>query len=250
AARSGCGLVTLAAPETIQPLLTALADITHEPLPGTGGALDADSARALLRALAGSKARALLVGPGIGASDGTRAFVQHLLAGLDGVSEGLNAAVLDADALNLLGGEAEWWTRLTLPRVLTPHPGEMARLTGLTVSQVQAARLDTALEYAARTGSVIVLKGAGTIVAAPDGRARISEAATSALAHAGTGDVLAGLIAGLIAQGLEPFDAATAAVYLHAETARQVAEVYGDASTLASDLLRVLPEVRKSITPA
>lgn len=250
AARSGCGLVTLAAPESIQPLLTALPDITHEPLPDTDGALDADSARALLRALSGSKARALLVGPGIGTSDGTRAFVQHLLAGLDGIAEGLNAAVLDADALNLLVGEAEWWTRLALPRVLTPHPGEMARLTGLTVSRVQAARLDTALEYAARTGSVVVLKGAGTIVAAPDGRARISEVATSALAHAGTGDVLAGLIAGLIAQGLDPFDAATAAVYLHAETARQVAEVYGDASTLASDLLRVLPEVRKSITPA
>ncbi|MDO9445627.1 MAG: NAD(P)H-hydrate dehydratase, partial [Dehalococcoidia bacterium] len=82
------------------------------------------------------------------------------------------------------------------------------------------------------------------------GRARLSDAATSALAHAGTGDVLAGLIAGLIAQGLDPFDAAAAAVYLHAETARQVAEVYGDASTLASDLLRVLPELRKSITPA
>ncbi|GMU41083.1 MAG: bifunctional NAD(P)H-hydrate repair enzyme Nnr [Chloroflexota bacterium] len=250
AARSGCGLVTLAAPAGIQPLLAAFADATHEPLPEADGTLDASSARALLRALTGSRARALLVGPGIDATDGTRAFVQHLLAGLDGVASGLAAVVLDADALNLLAGEATWWDRLALLRVLTPHPGEMARLTGRTVAEVQAVRLAVACEYAARTGSVVVLKGAGTVIAAPDGRARISDVATSALAHAGTGDVLAGLITGLIAQGLDPFEAASAAVWVHAETARQVAEVYGDASTLASDLLKAMPEVRKAIEPA
>ncbi|MDA0270073.1 MAG: NAD(P)H-hydrate dehydratase [Chloroflexi bacterium] len=247
AARSGCGLVTLAAPASIQPLLVGFADATHEPLPETDGTLDAASARALLRALAGSKARALLVGPGIGTSDATRAFLQHLLAGLDEVEGGLAAAVFDADALNLLAEEPEWWTRLGLPRVLTPHPGEMARLAGTTVAEVQSARLDTALGYAALTGSVVVLKGAGTVVAAPDGRARISDVANSGLAHAGTGDVLAGLIAGLIAQGLEPFDAASVAVYLHGETARQVTDVYGEAAALASDLLRALPEVRKTV---
>jgi ADP-dependent NAD(P)H-hydrate dehydratase / NAD(P)H-hydrate epimerase len=244
AARSGCGLVALAAPEAIQHLLVGLPDPIHEPLPSTDGALDADAARALLRALQASRASALLVGPGLGRSDATRAFVQHLLAGLDAV-EGLRGVVLDADALNLLAQEPAWHQRSALPRVLTPHPAEMARLTDSTVDAVQADRLAVATRLARETSSVVVLKGACTIVAGPDGRARISEAATSALAHGGTGDVLAGLIVGLIAQGLGPYDAASTAVYLHAECARQVSDIYGEAATLASDLLRALPETRK-----
>jgi len=248
AARSGCGLVTLAAPEAIQPLLMGLPDPTHEPLPGADGHLDAEGARALLRALQSGNARAMLVGPGLGLTDGTRAFVQHLLAGVDAVA-GLEALVLDADALNVLAEEAEWWTRTPMARVLTPHPGEMARLVGRSVVEVQARRLDVAVEYAERTQSVVVLKGAGTIIAAPDGRARISDVANSALAHGGTGDVLAGLIVGLLAQGMTPFDAASAAVWVQTEAARQVSEVYGAPSTLASDLLKALPEARKLLEP-
>ncbi|MCK9496698.1 MAG: NAD(P)H-hydrate dehydratase, partial [Dehalococcoidia bacterium] len=248
AARSGCGIVTLAAPESVQPLLMGLPDPTHEPLPDSDGHLAAEGARTLLRALHTSTARALLVGPGLGLTDGTRAFVQHLLAGVDAV-EGLDALVFDADALNVLAGEAEWWTRTPMPRVLTPHPGEMARLLGQSVAEVQARRLDVALEYAERTQSVVVLKGAGTVVAAPDGRARISDVANSALAHGGTGDVLAGLLVGLLAQGMTPFDAASAAVWVHTEAARQVSEVYGAPSTLASDLVKALPEARKLLEP-
>ncbi|MEX1023297.1 MAG: NAD(P)H-hydrate dehydratase [Dehalococcoidia bacterium] len=248
AARSGCGIVTLAAPEAIQPLLVALPDPTHEPLPSTDGTLDADAARALLKALHRSQPRALLAGPGLDLTDATRAFVQHLVAGLDAV-EGLEAVVLDADALNVLADEADWHTRFALPRVLTPHPGEMARLLGVPVADVQARRVEVATDYAQRTQSVVVLKGAGTVIAAPDGRARLSDVATSALAHGGTGDVLAGLIVGLIAQGATPYDAATAAVWLQGECARQVAEVYGPASTLASDLVRALPEARKLLDP-
>ena len=248
AARSGCGLVTLAAPEAIQPLLVGLPDATHEPLPGTDGHLDAEGARALLRALHASSARAMLVGPGLGLTDNTRAFVQHLLAGVDAIA-GLEALVLDADALNVLADEAEWWTRTPMPRVLTPHPAEMARLVGRTVAEVQANRLGVATEYAARTQSVVVLKGAGTIIAAPDGRARISDVANSALAHGGTGDVLAGLIVGFLAQGMTPFDAASAGVWVQTEAARQVSDVYGAPSTLASDLLKALPEARKLLEP-
>jgi NAD(P)H-hydrate epimerase len=245
AARSGAGLVELAAPEAIQLLLVhGLPDVIHEPLPSTDGALDGEAARALLRALRAGRSRALLVGPGLGLTDGTRAFVQHLLAGLDAV-EGLAAVVFDADALNALAGDAEWWTRLSLPRVLTPHPGEMARLTGTTVAEVQADRLGAASRYAQLTSSVVVLKGACTVVAAPDGTARLSDAANAMLAHAGTGDVLAGLIGGLIAQGLAPADAAGVAVYLHADAGRRVAEAYGTAAGLAQDLLRALPESRK-----
>ena len=246
AARSGAGLVTLAMPAEVQPLLAALADATHEPLPSADGAFAAAAAPALLRALRASKARALLVGPGLGQSPGTRAFVAQLLGELGRV-EDLRAVVLDADALNILATLEGWADRLTLPRILTPHPGEMARLVGQSVAAVEAHRLDRALALARSSRSVVVLKGACTIIAAPDGRVRISEAATSALAHAGSGDVLAGLCAGFVAQGLDVFDAASVAVYLHADAGRRVAEVYGDAATLASDLLRSLPEARKAL---
>ncbi|TAJ17982.1 MAG: NAD(P)H-hydrate dehydratase [Dehalococcoidia bacterium] len=248
AARSGCGVVTLAAPASIQPLLVAFADATHEPLPDLDGSHTPEGARALLQALRRGRARSLLVGPGIGLSDAARGFVQHLLAGLDAV-EGLETVIFDADALTVLAGESGWHTRFAAARVLTPHPGEMARLLGRSVEAVQATRLATALEAAAATGSVVILKGAGTVIASPDGRARISEVGTSALAHGGTGDVLAGLVAGFAAQGLPGFEAACAAVWVHAEAARQVSAVYGDAGTLASDLIRALPEARKALEP-
>ena len=246
AARSGAGLVTLAMPAEVQPLLAALADATHEPLPSEDGAFAAAAAPALLRALHASRARALLVGPGLGTSPGTRAFVGQLLGELAGV-EGLRAVVLDADALNILATVEGWADRLRLPRILTPHPGEMARLVRQSVAAVEARRLDCATALARSSGSVVVLKGPCTIVAAPDGRARISDVASSALAHAGSGDVLAGLCAGFVAQGLASFDAASAAVFLHADAGRRVAEVYGDAATLASDLLRALPEARRAL---
>ena len=245
AARSGAGLVALAAPEAIQQLLVyGLPDVVHEPLPSTDGALDGDAARALLRALHESAGEALLVGPGLSLTDATQEFVRTLLAGVDAV-EGLRAVVLDADALNVLATAPGWHDGLSLPRVLTPHPGEMARLAGNTVAEVQSNRLQTALAYARQTGSIVVLKGACTVVAAPDGRASISPAANAMLATAGTGDVLAGLIAGLIAQGVEPFEASSAAVYMHAQCGDQVATAYGTAAGLAQDLLRALPEARK-----
>lgn len=246
AARSGCGVVTLAAPASIQPLVIGFPDATHEPLPDLDGAHTPEGARALLQALRGGRARSLLIGPGMGLSDGTRGFVQHLLAGLDAV-DGLETVILDADALTVLADDPAWHTRFSAPRVLTPHPGEMARLTGRTVEEIQATRLASALDLAAATSSVVILKGAGTIIAAPDGRARISETATSALAHGGTGDVLAGLVAGFAAQGLEAFEAACMSVWVHAEAARQVSAIYGDASTLASDLVRALSEARKTL---
>lgn len=248
AARSGPGLVTIAAGQSIQSLLVSLPDPIHEPLPDEDGTLTAESARALLRALRDSGDVTLLVGPGLGLNDSTRAFMQHLLAGLDAI-EGVQGVVLDADALNALAGEQDWHTRFTAPRILTPHPGEMARLLGTTVDDVQARRIELASQYAARTGSVVVLKGAGTVVASPDGRARISDAANSALAHGGTGDVLAGLIVGLLAQGMSPYDAASAGVFLHTECGRMAADAHGVAGALASDLLRMLPEVRKLLEP-
>lgn len=243
-ARAGAGLTTIAAPASAQALLTYFRDATHEPLPDTDGVLNADGARALLRALPG--ASALLVGSGLDLTPASREFVRTLLAGLDGVP-GLGAVVLDADALNALADEPAWHERFAAPRILTPHPGEMGRLLGRTADEVQANRLDCATRYAQVTRSVVVLKGACTIVAAPDGRARLSAVANPMLAHGGTGDVLAGLIVGLVAQGADPFDAATAAVYLHGESAAMVAAEYGAAAGLAQDLLRALPDARKTL---
>ena len=169
-----------------------------------------------------------------------------MLDGLDAV-EGLSAAVFDADALNALAQIPDWHERLSLPRVLTPHPGEMARLLGTSVEEVQSNRLRHATGYAQRSGSVVVLKGAGTIVAHPDGRARLSEFASAVLATAGTGDVLAGFIVSLIAQGMDPYDAAAAAVYIHTESGRALESTVGPSTAIAQDLLRALPDTRKAL---
>ena len=191
-------------------------------------------------------AEALLIGPGLSHTPETAAFVANVLAGLDSV-EGLRAVVLDADALNAIAERPGWSEGLGVTRVLTPHPGEMARLLGIPVEEVQRDRLRLAVDYAQRTNSVVVLKGPNTVVAAPDGRARLSEFSSAVLATAGTGDVLAGFIASLIGQGMDPFDAASAAVYLHSETGRALEGAMGSATAVASDLLRALPEVRKAL---
>lgn len=246
AARVGCGLVELAAPAEIQPLVAAgLPDAVHLPLPATDGALNEAAARALLRETGDTAA--LLVGPGLALTAGTHALVRGLLAAWE--EPAATPVVWDADALSVLATVDGWWERLARPAVLTPHPGEMARLLRTTGEEVQGARLDCATATAARTGAVVVLKGAATIVAAPDGRAAISNVATSALAHAGSGDVLAGMLTGFLAQGMEPFLAAQTAVYLHGECGKVAGRALGAPSTLAQDLLRALPEVRRLMEP-
>jgi NAD(P)H-hydrate epimerase len=158
--------------------------------------------------------------------------------------------VVDADGLNALAaleGE-EWWLRLPPTSVLTPHPGEMARLMGIKTGEVQANRLAAARDMAARWGHVVVLKGAYTVVAQPDGPAVILPFATPALATAGSGDVLAGAIVGLLAQGLGPFDAALAGAYLHGLAGSWAGEEIGPAGAIASDLLPLLPRTIRALT--
>jgi NAD(P)H-hydrate epimerase len=155
--------------------------------------------------------------------------------------------VLDADALNTLARVPEWWQRLTDDAILTPHPGEMARLTGVPIAEVQMDRLGIAKRAATNWNKTVVLKGAYTVIAAADGRTRTYPIANPGLASGGTGDVLSGVIAGLLAQGMSLFDAASLGVFLHGEAGEIVKVRLGDAGMLASDLLPVLPLVIKQL---
>lgn len=246
AGRVGAGLVTLACARSIYPIMaTKLVESTFFLLPEVEGFLAAESAYSVLQTL-DQGYNALLVGCGLGQTADVHAFMQALLPRLK--RETLRAVVIDADGLNALASKEGWWQELTVPAILTPHPGEMSRLTSLPIADIQADRLQTAVRQANAWGTTVVLKGAHTVVAAPDGRARVSPFANPALASGGTGDVLAGAIAGLVAQGLEPFDAAALAVYLHGRAGEKVRDELGEAGLLASDLLPALPQVIKELS--
>ena len=137
--------------------------------------------------------------------------------------------------------------RLGPTRILTPHPGEMARLTGRPTREIQAARREVAAAAAGEWGAIVVLKGARTVVAAPDGRVSEDPHEVPALGTGGTGDVLAGLIAGLVSQGSDPFTAAVTGVYVHAESGRRIQAEIGESGLLASDLLTEIPRVMKML---
>jgi NAD(P)H-hydrate epimerase len=232
--RCGAGLVTLA---VIEPLYTALAgqfpEATWLILPDESGVIEASGAEVIQKNL--ERVTALLLGPGFGMEDTTRHFLERLLSEAGSIRRGgigfvptatkensqlghLPPLVIDADGLKLLAKINRWSAFLPAQTVLTPHPGEMAVLTGLPVQEIQANRLGIAERFAKEWGHVVVLKGANSIVASPDGRTLIIPVATPALARAGTGDVLAGLIVGLRAQGLPAFEAAACGCFIHAQS--------------------------------
>lgn len=241
--RVGAGLVTLAVPPAIQLVVAAhLREATYLTTPGSRGSLSIEALPRVSEWITSARERhGLLIGPGMGQSEPATEFLDGLLAQFEG--EGRSARVaLDADGLNLVAKLPDWPARLPRLTILTPHPGEMARLSGLSVAEVQADRIGCALRHAAQWGHVVVLKGAHTVVAAPDGMAVVAPFANPALAVAGTGDVLAGAIAGFLAQGLAPFDAAVCGVHVHAKAGDLWREQHGDAGMLAGDLLPLLPE--------
>lgn len=245
AMRVGAGLVTLATPRSLQPILASkLTEVTYLPLDESQPGILAPGAKnALLEQLSGYDV--LLLGCGLGQHSSTILFVNSVL--LSEPASSLPQLVLDADALNILGRTQNWWKKLTQDAILTPHPGEMSRLTALSTAEVQSRRLDLSQEKARTWHKTLVLKGAYTVVAAPDGQARVSAVANPGLATAGTGDVLAGAIAGLMAQGLRPLDAAAAGVYLHGAAGDLVRSELGDAGMIASDLPSKLPLVLKAL---
>ncbi|MYI05711.1 MAG: NAD(P)H-hydrate dehydratase [Chloroflexi bacterium] len=188
---------------------------------------------------------AVVLGCGFGQHDHSGVFVRRFL-----ISEEVAAVrgvVVDADGLNLLAADVSGLADAVAPVVLTPHPGEMGRLTGLSTDDVQGRRLTLSRDSAAEWGCHVVLKGANTIVAAPDRRARVSEVAQPALATAGTGDVLSGAIGALIAQGVSPFDAATLGVYLHGDAGNRAARQHGSIGVTAGDVADQLAMAARSL---
>ncbi|MEP6638822.1 MAG: NAD(P)H-hydrate dehydratase [Chloroflexota bacterium] len=253
AGRSGVGLVTLAIPESLQPLFAAkVVEATTMALP-EDDVEEVDPELAMARIL-DHEHDAIVVGPGLRPGLATTELVRSLLQ----VSGEADSApiVLDAEALRSMATMDGWWEGERRPAVLTPHAGEFARLRagsgdtppdGGDLEDDDAARLAAASDAAAIWGSVVVLKGARTIIVAPDGAAAIAPFENPALATGGTGDVLAGAIGALLAQGLEPFAAACLGVYLHGLAGDAGRDRFGDAGMLASDLPDGIPLARKRL---
>lgn len=247
AQRSGVGLVTLAVPRPLADIAAARLDETMT-LPCPASAEEAfclDAVPVVLEALAARDALAL--GPGLSRHVGAVAFARSL------ARRAPVPAVVDADALWALA-ETDPFTGFhgddIPPRVLTPHPGEMARLTGLTVTEIQAARVEIARRYAGRWRCVVVLKGHGTVIAGPDGRVLRCPLGGSGLARGGSGDVLTGVIGALLAQGVPPFEAAAVAVYVHATAGDLLEQSIGPRGMTAGDLARALPKTWNIIESA
>jgi NAD(P)H-hydrate epimerase len=179
------------------------------------------------------KATSVVIGPGLGNNPATAEFLSIVLAQIDP----LTPLVLDADALNILSNTHRWWERLENPVILTPHPGEMGRLLGISTQEVQRDRKSTALEASARFNKIVILKGSATLITAPDGRLNVSPWVNSGLAKGGSGDVLAGLLGGLLAQQPdEPFEMASLGVFIHGYAADVARRELGEIGMRATDV--------------
>lgn len=238
ALRSGVGLVTVAVPRSAQATVAAgQAEAMTEPLPETReGAIAAGAATPALRLSA--TRQAIAIGPGLGTSVDTRRAVDRI------VGKRRCPAVIDADALEGPSGDPERLARLgdAAPAVLTPHPGEAARLLGTAAAAVQEDRLDAARRLAEATRSVVVLKGHRTVVAEPGGRVAFNASGNPGMATAGSGDVLTGVIGALLARGIPAFDAARAGVFAHGDAGDRAAARLGHAGLIAGDIVEALPE--------
>lgn len=238
ALRAGAGLVTIATPQSVYPIVAAkVTCCTTHPLPETPvGTFSERGAGAILELAKSFDVVAL--GPGLGRHEGTWRLARLLAAGIR------KPMVIDADGLNALAEKPHCLRNAPAPRVLTPHPGEMARLTHLTIGEVQSSRRKVAEWVARHYRAVVLLKGHGTIVT--DGtRIRINTTGNPGMATGGTGDVLTGVLAALIGQGLSPFDAALLAAHVHGLAGDLAAREFGEVSMIATDVLDKLPEAMR-----
>jgi hydroxyethylthiazole kinase-like uncharacterized protein yjeF len=243
---SGAGLVTVATAQPAQPLVAAARpELMTEPLPaGAAGSVERE---AVAPALALTKGRdAVVLGPGLGQEPSTREFIR------DFVRRCPLPLVIDADGLNALApapksGAATDALRRWLPTVVTPHPGELARLVGSTAAEVQRRRLETARAFALETGAVVALKGQRTVVADAEGRAAVNPTGNPGMATGGTGDVLSGIIGALLARGRDAWTSTVCAVYLHGLAGDRAAARRGIESMAAGDLLESIPAALRSL---
>ncbi|HSA61812.1 MAG TPA: NAD(P)H-hydrate dehydratase [Nitrospiraceae bacterium] len=242
ALRVGAGLVTIAIPASINDVLEAkLLEAMTVPMPDTKARTFSRTAFDRLTAFITART-AVAIGPGLSTHPETVELVQALVKQLD------RPAVLDADALNALAGRASLLTECKTPPILTPHPGEMARLEiDATPQTVNADRIGTATRFARERGVFVVLKGARTVIARPDGAVAICPTGNPGMATAGTGDVLTGMIVGLLAQGLAPWEAACVATYLHGYAGDLAAADKGPAGLIAGDVLEQIPHALKTV---
>jgi len=244
--RAGAGLVTLAVPRSLHAALVGhFQEGTWLPLPEEEGAI-AESAADVILANS-QRSTAVLIGPGFGLALSTKNFLDYLWKGKFPLNH--TNLVIDADGLKLLAALDGWNHRIPVESVLTPHPGEMSRLTGINTQEIQRNRVEAAEKYAQDWGHIVVLKGAFTVIAAPNGDTCVVPIASAALATAGTGDVLAGLITGLLAEGMGAFTAAACGAWIHGQAGLRAAGVLGStASVMAGDILQGVVDVMADVS--
>lgn len=242
AMRSGAGLVTVAAPSGINIILEMkLTEVMTEPLSGKDEGFLDSSAIEGVKALLDNKA-SIVIGPGLSRREETGRLVREVTRKLK------IPALLDADALWHLSGEKNIIKEAAIPLILTPHPGEMAHLLGISSKEVQEGRISVSRKFATDYNCYLVLKGARTLVATPEGEVFINRTGNPGMATAGTGDVLSGMIGSFLGQGYSPLEACLASVYLHGQAGDLAAKEKGEASLIATDIIEKIPEVINKIT--
>ena len=239
AIRSGSGLVTLAVPESLHAIMARkLTEVMVKPMPETKGrSLSLKAGKELLRF--SEKCNSFAIGPGLSQNKETAKLVRSLVAKLDG------PIVLDADGINAFCGRASELKKARGALILTPHPGELSRLTGKGVGEIQKNRKDIACEVAGKYNIVLVLKGRDTVVAGPDGKLYVNKTGNPGMASGGVGDILTGIIAAFLAQGVLEFNAAALGVYFHGLAGDRALKDKGPLGLIATDLLDKLPEILK-----
>lgn len=235
ALRCGIGLLKIAVPKSIYPVCaTNILESVYYPLEETSnGVISSKNTDFLLEMC--EKSSAVVIGCGLSVCDDTKNLVQSVITNCE------KPLVIDADALNCICNKPEILKNLKVPAIITPHPGEMARLLHSTPKTVNLNRENTAIDFAKKFGVVTVLKGAGTIIASPDGEVYINHTGNSGMATGGSGDVLSGIIGSLLAQGAAPINAAAAGVFLHGTIGDLAAEKLGKISMLPTDMIDMIP---------
>lgn len=235
ALRCGIGLLKIAVPKSIYPVCaTNILESVYYPLEETSnGVISSKNTDFLLEMC--EKSSAVVIGCGLSVCDDTKNLVQSVITNCE------KPLVIDADALNCICNKPEILKNLKAPAIITPHPGEMARLLHSTPKMVNSNRENTAIDFAKKFGVVTVLKGAGTIIASPDGEVYINHTGNSGMATGGSGDVLSGIIGSLLAQGAAPINAAAAGVFLHGTIGDLAAEKLGKISMLPTDMIDMIP---------